>query len=1113
MIQSTGEWEGVETPSIPYVVMMDIDRISYIFGSFSRRKQSLEANAAKRRSIESPKKIHHDRSKSTPHQSKKQAIISPRAKSVVGVAVEDAKLKCPMCKKQFADPRVLPCLHTFCLKCLEELEKSDFTVWYDDDSDVSAQKTNSPGSRQGSSGGSGYASDIRQDDFSPEKGIRCPSCGLRTEVPPDGIASFPPNYPLQHKIVLAAMNSSATHLLCDLCSSDISAIARCMDCAISFCGQCEEIHLRQKSFAEHQVLSLEEARERGITKVRKQIMCMSHPELELTIFCSSCYQVICRDCIATSHRDHVCEPVSRAAKIHFAKLRQAADRAKAVVEESAFAAGKLSATSKKLEAQCCRVQTEVEKFIEEYMRSVEEHKMRLLEQIKQVREDKLHSISEEHQKLQQRIKDARDIAYFLEDLLNDGSEVEILSFLNPVISKIEKCNNLEKHQDLKVSGSLQFLREEAVKCPINLFTVYGALTTQNVSPGHCQLNVEGLQSLRVGKRVEVTLETRDVDDSPIERGGEEIICEIRHRDAGVSRSLAVRVKDRRDGTYGVSFVPDVAGKLFLSISIRGQPINGSPFTFTVRTIRQHTGTFHCCTFCSSGGSKEATCSCEGKMPGGDNTKTNMSSSLSSRLKANKKHDLIKSHSQAQILASKLRQDGLMSTVEDVIQAVDQVAALLSSNIADSKLSYKDSVINLCQHLKIYGVYLEILFKEQLDHAFKIFRDKAQDDIQVDMLSRLHLLELIELRAKGWKGTDGMALYYRRKINQFGNSHVDMSESISSLNESLSSVIISSSPPLLGPGEVIKPSGKFPKPTRIPGKKYCKDEVVIRNADSGKVNPGAKERLVQITGANEESINHAKQLIEDTIRRNASPVREHVLSSSGGPLTGSSSSINSSASDDSALPGSARASRALMHSLSTNDANIGEFKYTVITNGCTIRITGDNLDLVRTSKLVLDEYFSGEPIHDVTQFYSFDSLPQPILPEEFPTTPLSPPESLPSPEIVTNGESEDTDAVKLRKPRLSVEEIVRGKSSADEKDKAKSPPPKPKHHTYSIEFLAHLAMSPLCLTQPNEWERISDEYPSLKRNVVEYFDAKHYLSARVTEPSGVLSADTVDPSEV
>lgn len=43
-----------------------------------------------------------------------------------------------------------------------------------------------------------------------------------------------------------------------------------------------------------------------------------------------------------------------------------------------------------------------------------------------------------------------------------------------------------------------------------------------------------------------------------------------------------------------------------------------------------------------------------------------------------------------------------------------------------------------------------------------------------------------------------------------------------------------SPPLLlGPGEIIKSSGKFPSPAAIPGKIFCKDEVVIRNSDSGK----------------------------------------------------------------------------------------------------------------------------------------------------------------------------------------------------------------------------------------------------------------------------------------
>lgn len=47
----------------------------------------------------------------------------------------------------------------------------------------------------------------------------------------------------------------------------------------------------------------------------------------------------------------------------------------------------------------------------------------------------------------------------------------------------------------------------------------------------------------------------------------------------------------------------------------------------------------------------------------------------------------------------------------------------------------------------------------------MFRNSSQDDQRLDYLSRLHLLELIELRAKGWKSTDIMNQYYRKKANQ------------------------------------------------------------------------------------------------------------------------------------------------------------------------------------------------------------------------------------------------------------------------------------------------------------------------------------------------------------
>lgn len=111
--------------------------------------------------------------------------------------------------------------------------------------------------------------------------------------------------------------------------------------------------------------------------------------------------------------------------------------------------------------------------------------------------------------------------------------------------------------------------------------------------------------------------------------------------------------------------------------------------------------------------------------------------------------------------------------------------------------------------------------------------------------------------------------------------------------------------------------------------------------------------------------YAKQLIEDTIRRNASPMRtDDSLSGSGGVAgAGSCSSLTSSNSDDqlklhrnnivtttniSHVPKSRSASgtTALMHSLSSNDTSLGEYKFTVNVGHHSIKITGDNIELVR-----------------------------------------------------------------------------------------------------------------------------------------------------------------------
>ncbi|XP_039494545.1 eukaryotic translation initiation factor 4E-binding protein Mextli isoform X5 [Drosophila santomea] len=432
-------------------------------------------------------------------------------------------------------------------------------------------------------------------------------------------------------------------------------------------------------------------------------------------------------------------------------------------------------------------------------------------------------------------------------------------------------------------------------------------------------------------------------------------------------------------------------------------------------------------------------------------------------------------------------------IEELIQLIDSVTVGLQSCNTTP-----DSITLLLHNLRVHGPQLEAVSKDTLDRAFVVFRNASQDE-RLNITTRLKLLELIELRAKSWDNDDTIA-YYKSK-QQISNVELPseyqydagvqpgafstsptfgVSGGVGGVNvgaaaaaaavfnaasaaaaAQAAAIAAVGSPNqqhmLLPPGEVIRNSGKFPKPTKIPGKTYCKDEVVIRNADSGKVmgikgrrvhmieelsetiisfqrvNPGAKERLVQITGPAEDKINYAKQLMEDTIRRNASPVRLEPAPGAGG----SCSSLNSSNSDDAIVQPRTPTGSSLANRLSFNSAQnfmtataaaqqisqqmlhqthhqqhqqqqqqvaavaaaaaaaahaqataaAGEYKFTVNVGQHLIKITGDCCELVRVAKLVLDDYFSSsEFLASIEAGAAFDGTSL-VSPVTTPSTPL------------------------------------------------------------------------------------------------------------------------------
>jgi tripartite motif-containing protein 2/3 len=104
---------------------------------------------------------------------------------------------CPKCSERLCDPRVLGCLHVFCLKCLEGLAGEGTTV-------------------------------------------ECFKCQLSTTLRAGGVKGLPADHVLANLMDVAAI--AAQTAVCTSCKSNDKAVARCADCANFLCPNCNSAH-------------------------------------------------------------------------------------------------------------------------------------------------------------------------------------------------------------------------------------------------------------------------------------------------------------------------------------------------------------------------------------------------------------------------------------------------------------------------------------------------------------------------------------------------------------------------------------------------------------------------------------------------------------------------------------------------------------------------------------------------------------------------------------------------------------------------------------------------------------------------------------------------------
>ncbi|KAM9003093.1 E3 ubiquitin-protein ligase TRIM33 [Sarcophilus harrisii] len=183
---------------------------------------------------------------------------------------------CAVCQQSLqsrreAEPKLLPCLHSFCLRCLPEPERQ--------------LSVPIPGGSNG---------DIQQVGV-----IRCPIC--RQECRQIDLVD---NYFVKDTSEAPSSSDEKSEQVCTSCEDNASAVGFCVECGEWLCKTCIEAHQRVKFTKDHLIRKKEDVSEAVGASGQRPVFCPVHKQEQLKLFCETCDRLTCRDCQLLEHKEH-----------------------------------------------------------------------------------------------------------------------------------------------------------------------------------------------------------------------------------------------------------------------------------------------------------------------------------------------------------------------------------------------------------------------------------------------------------------------------------------------------------------------------------------------------------------------------------------------------------------------------------------------------------------------------------------------------------------------------------------------------------------------------------------------------------------------------------------
>jgi len=319
--------------------------------------------------------------------------------------------ECCICNEVFTDPRVLPCIHTFCLNCLLN----------------------------------------NGNDKQPGDDMPCPLCRKEFTIPANGLPGIQKNF-FMEKLVAARKLSAgeeAGHILCDVCRSDEArtseataqaklATKHCFQCKQSYCDQCSWSHTKIKAAASHVMVEIGKELQNEEIALRLPATCEMHKGEEIIVFCLECQLAICVMCFIKSHKTHDCSDIEEVSIDHRKQMKNDTDKISELMEKTERVLPRFEKEQNDLANSLCDIEREINTAADKQIATVECERAMLLSEVESIRVKRVKQLDTVKQEVEQHMVALESLKQYSETLLSSGTAYDVARSANSLHSRAEE---------------------------------------------------------------------------------------------------------------------------------------------------------------------------------------------------------------------------------------------------------------------------------------------------------------------------------------------------------------------------------------------------------------------------------------------------------------------------------------------------------------------------------------------------------------------------------------------------------------------------------------------------------------------------------------------------